>query len=82
MKRTRGRPVLGAICGLLLGVFLTLDLHMLHVWSLGKASETVLPIAGLVVGLGLGLLGPLRRRSAGGSPSTPPAPPEQPRTGG
>ncbi len=61
MKR-RGRPILGAICGLLLGVFLALDLHMLHIWTLSKASETVLPAAGLVVGLLLGLTGPIKRQ--------------------
>lgn len=61
MKR-RGRPVLGAVCGLLLGVFLALDLHMLHIWTLSKASETVLPVAGLVVGLALGLTGPVKRQ--------------------
>jgi hypothetical protein len=60
LKR-RGRPVLGAISGLILGVFLTIDLQIMNVWKLSIASEIVLPLVGLAIGLGLGLTGVVAR---------------------
>ena len=60
--RRRGRPILGALAGLLLGVFAALDLHVFGVWALSKSSETVLPLAGLTLGLFLGTTAPLGRR--------------------
>lgn len=53
--RRRGRPILGAFSGLLLGIFLAVDLHLFQVWSLSKSSEIILPGAGLVLGFLLGL---------------------------
>lgn len=63
--RRRGRPVLGAISGLIFGGFLTIDLQILNVWKLTAASEITLPLVGLAIGLALGLTGviPRLRRS-------------------
>jgi len=65
--RRRGRPVLGAISGLILGGFLTIDLQIMNIWSLSTVSEIVLPLVGLAIGLALGLTGvvPRPRRSDG-----------------
>lgn len=64
MKR-RGRPVLGAISGLIFGGFLTIDLQIMNIWKLSIGSEIVLPLVGLALGLALGLTGvvPRLRRS-------------------
>jgi hypothetical protein len=59
--RRRGRPVLGAISGLIFGGFLTIDLQIMNVWKLSIASELALPLVGLALGLVLGLTGVVRR---------------------
>ena len=48
--RRRGRPVLGAICGFLLGGFIGLDLLMFGVLPLNSILLTILPIVGLIAG--------------------------------
>jgi uncharacterized protein YacL len=58
--RGRGRPVLGAVFGLLLGVFLTFDLLMMSVFALDSVMVLVLPIVMLLVGVALGWFQPLR----------------------
>jgi len=58
----RGRPVLGAICGFLLGVFVALDLTVFRVATLTTVVVFGLPIAGLVVGLALAAWAPFGRR--------------------
>ncbi len=60
MKR-RGRPILGAISGLLLGLFLGLDLFFFGVIALGSIVITALVVVGFVGGLALGLRAPLGR---------------------
>jgi hypothetical protein len=60
MKR-RGRPILGAISGLLLGLFLGLDLFFFGVIPLDSIVITALVVIGLVGGVALGLLAPLGR---------------------
>ena len=55
----RGQPVLGALTGLLFGIFLTLDLLMLGSFPLHSVMVEVIPAAGLLLGLFGGLLAPL-----------------------
>ena len=80
MKR-RGRPVLGAIAGLLLGAFVAIDLMMFKVHRLDDVSVFGLPAIGLVLGILLGVVAPFGR--SGGSqeaegPTWPPAQQETP----
>lgn len=79
--RYRGRPVLGGIAGLLLGAFVAVDLALFGVRPLDEIAVYGFPAAGLVVGLVIGLWGPLGRgraaRRAGlGVRSTEPGPDE------
>jgi hypothetical protein len=62
----RGRPVLAAICGFLLGVFLSLDLVLFGIVQLDNVIVTLLPIIGLVVGIVLALWAPFGRSRAAG----------------
>ena len=48
--RRRGRPVLGSICGFLLGLFVGLDLLLFGVVPLNSFVLTILPFVGLVAG--------------------------------
>lgn len=74
MKR-RGRPVLGGIAGFLFGMFVGLDLWLFGVVPSDSVVITVLPFLGLLLGITLGLSGPLRRgRSAAAPVSAPTAP--------
>lgn len=57
----RGRPVLGGLSGLLLGLFLGLDLFLFGVVPLDSIAITLLVVVGLVGGIALGLLAPLGR---------------------
>jgi hypothetical protein len=58
----RGRPILGAIAGLFLGVFVALDLMMFRVRTLDDLSVIGLPAIGLVLGIVLGLVAPFSKR--------------------
>jgi len=60
MGTRRGRPVLGAIMGLLFGLFLGFDLALMGVVPLESVLLVVLPLAGLVLGIALGMTAPLR----------------------
>jgi len=73
----KGRPILGAIAGLLLGGFVALDLQQYAIRPLDNVTIIGLPFAGLVIGIALGVLHPLRpgRRTP---PSSQPAPPQAP----
>lgn len=57
----RGRPVLGAVAGLLFGVFLALTLQQFGVRPLDNLSVLGLPPLGLVAGTALGRWAPLSR---------------------
>ena len=57
---SRGRPILGAIMGLLFGVFLTIDLLFISVFALDSVMVLLLPPLSLVAGFALGLVAPLR----------------------
>ena len=59
--RRQGRPVLGAIAGLLFGLFLAFDLILLGTIPLNSFLLVVLPILGLIVGLALGRWSPIGR---------------------
>ncbi len=56
----RGRPVLGAIAGLLFGLFLTFDLLMFSVFPFESVLVLVIPVLGLLAGVLLGWTAPLR----------------------
>jgi uncharacterized protein YacL len=58
--RRRGRPVLGAIFGLLFGVLLTFDLLMMGTFRLDSILVPVIPVLLLAAGLALGWTAPLR----------------------
>jgi hypothetical protein len=60
--RRRGRPVLGAISGFFMGLFLGITLLSLGILSLDSALLTLLPIIGLVLGLVLAFTAPLPPR--------------------
>jgi hypothetical protein len=57
----KGRPLRGLIGGLLLGIFVDVDLVFGGVVKLESVVLTILPIALLVVGLLLGLWAPVGR---------------------
>ena len=59
--KPRGRPVLGAIAGLLFGLFVAFDLQQFGVRPLDNLSLFGLPIAGLVLGLVLAFTAPFKR---------------------
>ena len=71
--RPRGRPVLGAISGLFFGVFLAADLVFTKVVALDSVVITILPVAGLVLGIVLGRWAPFRRGRVAGTEAAPSA---------
>ncbi len=60
MPNERGRPVLGAIFGLLLGLFLAVDLLLLGVIPLESPMVIILPLVFLAIGVFGGLFAPLK----------------------
>lgn len=54
----QGRPVLGAISGLLLGLFIAIDLQQFGVWPLDTWTAYGMPVLGLVLGLVLARVAP------------------------
>ncbi len=69
MNGTRGRPVRGAISGLFTGLFLAVDLAYLGALKTDSVVLTILPIAGLVLGLVLGWWAPVGRVGAVAAPA-------------
>ena len=63
--RAQGRPVLGAINGFFLGLFVAVDLLLFGVVQLDSVLLAILPLAGIVVGVVLGFWAPLARSRAG-----------------
>ena len=57
----RGHPIRGAIAGLFLGLFVSLDLVIFGVVALDADILALLPLLGLAAGLALGLTAPLHR---------------------
>jgi hypothetical protein len=70
----RGRPVLGAVAGLLFGLFLAIELVFLKVISSGSPLVLILPVVMLVIGVAAALAAPFGRGRAGAGPG-PGAPP-------
>ena len=64
----RGRPVLGAIAGFFLFLFLGLDLLFFGVIPLKSPLITILPILGIIAGLVVAKFAPLGGRSRGDAP--------------
>ena len=60
--RFRGHPILGAIAGLLLGIFVAGDLMFFKVSPLNSGIAIAPPIAGLILGLLVAWVAPFRRR--------------------
>lgn len=56
--RARGRPVLGAVNGLFLGLFVSADLSFFGVIRLDSVVITILVAVGIVSGIVLGWWGP------------------------
>ncbi len=72
--RRRGRPVRGFFAGLLLGIFLSLDLALMGAVKLESAVLTILPAALAVLGLILGWWAPLGRAAKPlPAPTAPPS---------
>jgi len=72
----KGRPVRGFIGGLLLGIFVYIDLALSGVVKVESVVLTIVPIALLVVGLLLGLWAPIgRSETVHAIPASGPAPP-------
>ncbi len=57
----RGRPILGAVSGLLLGVFVAIDLQQFGVRPFDTTLVVGAPVIGLLVGLAVARLAPLGR---------------------
>ena len=72
----RGRPILGALAGLLFGFFLAIELVFFKAISSGSIIVTALPIVFLAVGAIGAFTAPLGRGRQ--LPPTPPAPPVEP----
>ena len=62
--KQRGRPIRGAVAGLFLGIFVSLDLVIFGVAALDSDVLVLFPVLGLAAGVALGVMAPLRRRSA------------------
>ena len=80
MTKPQGRPILGAVSGILFGVFLSVTLTVWAGVPFDSVIYIILTAAGLVVGLGLGWAGPFRRgnkrpgHARGAQAAPPPAP--------
>jgi hypothetical protein len=57
-----GRPFLGAISGLFLGLFVALDLQQFGFRPLDSFGMFGLPLIGLILGAAFGMWAPLGRR--------------------
>lgn len=68
----RGRPLLGAFSGLFLGLFIALDLILFGVLPLESGLIWVFAVAGIVLGVALGVWAPFGRGS--NDAETAPAP--------
>jgi hypothetical protein len=72
MKK-RGHPIWAAFAGFFSGLFVGLDLLLLGVVPLNSPVLTILPIAGLVLGIILAVFMPIGRKPAREAPGGPAA---------
>lgn len=72
----RGRPVLGAISGFLLGIAVAVFLQQAGVRPLDNLSFFGLPLLGLAFGLGMALWAPIGRGRATSAAEAAPPPAE------
>lgn len=75
----RGHPVLGVVTGLLFGIFVALDLIFFGVMASDSILVLLLPLLGLLLGVGLAAWAPLGGRHrepaiASPGPDEPPPP--------
>ena len=61
--KPRGRPILAALSGFFLGLFIAIDLLLFGVIPLDSALLTVLPILGLVVVPAVAIFSPMKKRT-------------------
>lgn len=59
-QAVRGRPVAGAIMGLIFGIFLTASLLQMGMFALDSNMVVIVPIVLLIAGGAWGYLAPLR----------------------
>lgn len=64
-----GRPVLGAIAGFFLGLFLWIDLVLFGVIAFESVTVWIFPILGAIAGIALARWAPLRRSAPVPQPS-------------
>jgi hypothetical protein len=64
-RRARGRPVLGGVCGLFFGFFLSIALTVYAGIALNSPLHIELVAAGAVFGIAIGLVGPFGRSRGG-----------------
>jgi hypothetical protein len=67
----KGRPVRGAVCGLLFGLFLSLFLLTFGVLATDSILLAVLPVLFLLVGIALGVAPPFKRDRLQGPSAAP-----------
>ena len=72
----RGRPLLGAFAGLFLGLFVALDLILFGVLPLESGLVWLFAVAGIVLGVALGVWAPFGRGSNDAETATVPGPPD------
>lgn len=61
--KPRGRPVLAALSGFFLGLFIAIDLLLFGVIPLDSALLTFLPILGLIVVPAVAIFAPIKKRT-------------------
>ena len=79
MPKPKGHPILGAISGLLFGLFLSVTLTVYASVPFDSVIYIILLAAGLVVGVAMGWTGPFRRHRKRPAHVNVSQPPPQPR---
>jgi hypothetical protein len=69
--KRRGRPVLGAVSGLIFGLMVGLDLTMFKVRALDAMTLIGLPVIGLALGIVIGVKAPFGKKGSAPSSAMP-----------